>query len=338
MTIKRNLQRPHLSRGSALIAIFWIMGILAMAVFATLAVVKVQSDISTSSSHGHRARALAGKGLALAMHREVDNGDPLLNFKNPEFEEGYQASLEPLAQNFGINGLINEVIEQQTTNNRALSSTLLYQLFTEAWGMDEGEAQTFLHSLVEWVDPNDQVTTLSGWERLNYEREGFEGRPFNRHFKSLDEIPYVHGYEALEAANPDWRSSFNVWTPGAIDVGSASPEIISLASLSTLGRAIDVESAAIMQEQILGSDGIRGTEDDGLDLNLENLLSEASVSDVSQILDRYILEGEAPQYSKITSVGWSGTTKLTINLSLQTLSSRPIVLELHETLENTTYE
>jgi len=219
-----------------------------------------------------------------------------------------------------------------------VSDSLLYQLFTEAWGMDDGDAQILLHCLVEWVDPNDKVTTISGWERLKYEAEGFAGRPFNRFFKTLDEIEYVHGFEALEQAQPNWKSYFNIWTEGQIDVSSATPEIISLASLTGFGREVDESSAIILQERILGEDGILGTEDDMPNPDLTALLTEIGAGDIELLQQRYILEGDNPRYAMLSSKGWSGSVALTINLSLQFQSARPLILERTETLENLSYE
>ena len=308
------------------------MGILSFAVFAAISVVKIQSDISTSESHGRKARALAEKGIALASHSATKNGDPLLNFNDTDYAEGYSAKMTSLSSTFGLNVLISNVETTLTSNTGTLSSTLLYQIFTEAWGMDSGDAQTFIHCLVEWVDPDDRITTISGWERSNYENEGFIGFPYNRSFKSLEEVENVHGYEALAEVKPDWKDFFNIWTDGQIDLTSASPEIISLASITEFGRAIDVTSATQLQEQLIGEDGISGTKDDLPNPNLDQLLDESSNNNTSQIRNRYIIEGQSPAFGTLTSRGWSGSVQITIILSLQTQSNQPLILDRKEIL------
>ncbi len=309
-----------------------------MAVFATLAVVKMQADISTSQSHAHRARLLAEQGVALAVHNNIENGDPLLFFQDPAFAEGYEASRTSLAQSFGINTLAQEVMHQQRSNESTLDDTLFYLLLTEGWGVDPSDAQVFLHCVAEWVDADDQITTLTGWERSNYEREGFPGFPYNRFFKSLEEVTYVHGFDAIEEAQPSWRSFFNIWTTNQVDIASASPEIISLASLTSFGRQIPPDAAAVMQADLLGPDGIQGTEDDLDQPNLETLLSQAASGDISTLINRYTIDSDMPQYSLITSKGWSGSISATVKLALQTQSDRPLILERTESIDHNTHE
>jgi len=108
--------------------------------------------------------------------------------------------------------------------------------------------------------------------------------------------------------------------------------------MTSFGKSIDEESARILQERLLGDDGIIGTEDDMPSPDINALLAEASGGDGSELQGRYTIEGEAPRYAMISSKGWSGSTALTINLSLQFQSTRPLILERIETLENLTYE
>jgi len=314
------------------------MGILSLAVITSIAVVQRHASVATIESHGRKAHALAERGIALASHSNTNNADPLLSYRHEEFNEGYRAENTSLSKTFGINVLAEEVRSLLESNEAPLSSHFLYQLLTSEWGMDRGDAQTFLHSMAEWIDPNDQITTLSGWESPNYERAGFTGRPFNRFFKSLNEIELIHGYEALEQANPNWKEYFNIWTQGQIDLASASPEVISLASITDFGRAIDVIGAQSIQAQITGEDGIIGTDDDLPNPNIAQLLDENSNSNTNEILDRYLIESGSPAFSQITSTGWSGSVQITIILSLQSQSNRPTILERTEKLEQITHE
>ena len=329
---------PHLSRGSAIIAIFWIIAVLGMAVFASLSVVKIQSDLASSESHTQRARALAERGIALATHPNIANDDPLLSFTHEDGFEGFQARSSSLSQTFGFNALVNEAKQLELSGEGPVSESFLYILFNEGWGLDESDAQTLVHCLIEWSDTDDQVTTLTGWERPQYESEGFFGRPYNRFFKSLDEVKLVHGYSALEEARPDWANFFNVWTNGKIDLSSAEPEIIALASLTPTGQLIDLSSATLLVERLRGEDGIPNTKDDNQNSDLLSLLSEYSSGDPTPLSQRYSLEGNAPIYQTIESLGWSGTHLLEVKLSLHITGSRPLLLNRVEKLGTKTYE
>lgn len=319
-------------KGSALIAIFWLMSILAMAVFASIAIVKVQADVVTAESHGKRARELAEKGVALAAHPLIKRSDPLLQYE--DVSEGYSATFEPMATTFGINALVNQmIVEMQQPDIVSITDTFLGLLLTREWGMDESEADLFLSCLAEWVDPDDQVSTANGWEDRNYELDGFTGRPFNRFFKSLDEVQLVHGYAYLDAIKPDWRDYFNIWTADRIDLSSADPDIISLASLSINGRLISIEEAQMIYDQVIGEDGIRDTEDDLINGNIQQLLTTNTLNDPSQLFNRYTFEGNQPQFFTIESSGWSGKVYLTIKMSLQGRGNSPQLLEREEIIE-----
>ncbi len=319
--------------GSALVAVFWIMSILAMAVFASLSVVKIQADVATSESHGRLARELAEKGIAIAVHGSIKRSDPLLTYQDEYGSSGYESTFTSLATTFGLNALINKALQEYRQDGESLGNTLLYQIITEEWEMDPSDAQLFLHCLFEWVDADDQVTTTTGWEEINYESEGFTGRPYNRYFSSLDEVRLVHGYDALEAAKPDWSNYFNIWTTHQIDLASADPEIISLNSLSPIGRIIDIESASLLHQRIIGEDGIKDTEDDLQQANVEQLLTEFGSGDISLIADRYIFEGLRPKYSLVESKGYSGNISLTIKLALLGRGNTPQILHRKETLD-----
>lgn len=330
----KNTPLPTLKRGSVLVAIFWIMSILAFAVVASVSVVQMQSDTVTANTHGKHARALAEKGIAIAIHTNIKRSDPLLNYESESSNEGYSSTFESMSTTFGFNSLVNELTQNQDENDafNSVSTSLLGLIFIQEWGMDAGDATILLNSLSEWVDENDEVNTLEGWERFNYENAGITGRPYNRYFKSLNEVELVHGYEHLENVKPDWKSYFNIWTTSQIDLSSASPEIISLASITEAGKVIDIDGAQLIYERVIGDDGIRDTEDDLENGEPAQLLSEYSVGDTSGISSRYKFEGANQEFSLIKSRGWSGQVSLTVEMALQGRASSPLILERVETL------
>ncbi len=332
-------KKSSLQKGSTLIAIFWIMSILGLAVFTSIAVVKMQANVATAESHGRRAKELAEKGVALSVHQSIKRSDPLLSYDGSN--EGYQATYESIATTFGINALVAELIESRTSgavSNSSLLNSFLGLLLTDEWGMEDGDAELFISSLMEWVDEDGQVNTANGWEEQNYAQEGLQGRPFNRYFKSLEEVELVHGYTYLEAVKPDWKDFFNIWTGTQIDLSTAEPEIISLASLSETGRTITLDEAQLIYESIIGEDGIRDSEDDLLNGTPQQLFNLNVASDTSSIIDRYVFEGQQPTFAKVISKGWSGNVSLTIMISLQGRGNSPQLLAREEIIEYSEYE
>lgn len=315
-----------------MIAIFWLMAILTLAVFASMAVVRIQANVVTAESHSKRARELAEKGVALAVHPGLRRSDPLLVSEGDS--EGYRATYQSMATNFGLNALIAEMIQETNGDESVLlTNTFLGNLFTIEWGMDESDADFFLSNIIEWVDGDDVVNTLNGWESQNYEQEGITGRPFNRYFKTLEELSLVQGYAFLEAVRPDWRDFFNVWTRSTVDLSSAQPEIISLASVTQTGRLISLEEAELIYDQVIGQDGLRDTEDDLMNGNVQQILSENSVGDPSAILSRFTYEGETPEFFQVVSEGWSGDVRITVTIALQGRGNSPQLLERKEVID-----
>ncbi len=72
---------PSHQRGSALVAVIWLIAILAMATVAALRVVSFDVDISTAQIHGFRARQLAEMGIALKDGKDPETGEPVTTWE-----------------------------------------------------------------------------------------------------------------------------------------------------------------------------------------------------------------------------------------------------------------
>ena len=66
-------------RGAALMAVLWLIAILAIASITALRVIAFDMDIAASAIFGGRARNLAEMGIAVASHPKVKRSDPLLS-------------------------------------------------------------------------------------------------------------------------------------------------------------------------------------------------------------------------------------------------------------------
>ena len=59
---RSNIQK---SRGAALMAVLWLIAILAMACMATLRVISFDMELASAKVHGSRARQVAEMGIAV---------------------------------------------------------------------------------------------------------------------------------------------------------------------------------------------------------------------------------------------------------------------------------
>lgn len=297
-------------KGSALVAVFWIMAVLALAVFAAVRVVYYDADVAASQINGFEALQVAERGIAVAVNPAVDKMDPLLDWYDEERDISYKVRIQSEAARFNINVILMRK-----------DKTLLTDIFTD-WGMELLAAQTLVDNLTDWVDAGD-LAELNGAEIDWYEDQGRPNHPFNRPFYNLDEMRLVKDMELLEQVNPHWKNWFTVWSNGKLDVNEARAELIAAAA------EVSIDDAQDLVEHVLGPDLERDTEDDQRFQNLTEALSLLGVSEFQQ-------QTVAPRLTtsdtttRIVSDGRAGTVKRRITLILRSRTGQPAILERKE--------
>lgn len=299
-------RRQH-PRGAALLAVILLIAVLAMATMATLRVVSFDMEIATSKVHGSRAKQVAEMGIAVGCNPVVKRTDPLLHFYNEETEERYDVRIISEGGRFNINSIILRD-----------DKPLLRSIFID-WGLDLDSAQAVADALGDWVDA-DEESALNGAEKEWYEKQGRINQPFNRPFYSMDEVRLVRGMDVVEAAKPDWRDWFTVWSSGGLDVNEAPAELIAAAA------EVPVEIADIIPETVRGGDGIRDTEDDKpfQDISEAFQLLGVTAEGRPDIAARFTA-GETTQ--RIESIGSANGAKRRVTVILRNRSGRPALLD-----------
>ncbi|MEY3895054.1 MAG: hypothetical protein RLZZ214_573 [Verrucomicrobiota bacterium] len=231
------------SRGAALMAVLWLIAILAMACMATLRVISFDMEIASAKVHGSRARQVAEMGIAIGSNPVVKRSDPILRHMDDALGEGYEVKVISEGGRFNINSVILQDDKE-----------LLKSMFVD-WGLELADAQEIADALADWVDADDDEQ-LNGAEKKYYEQEGRINQPFNRPFYDLSEVSLVRGMDLVEAVRPDWRDWFTIWSSGALDLNEAPAELIAAAA------EISIEEADIVPETVRGIDGLRDTIDD----------------------------------------------------------------------------
>lgn len=202
-----------LKQGSALIAVFWMIAVLGMVIFASTKMLAADTKSARIMRDRMFAKRYAEMGLEVGRHPQIELYDPLLNYGDDA--GSYTVRLTTEEARFNINTLLLKS-----------DGGILRRIFI-SWGMKPDETSRIVDALKDWVDADDNVS-LNGAEKREYEKMGFKGLPYNRPFKDLDEVLLVRGMEALNMVRPDWRDWFTVYGDGRIDINEARPEFISV--------------------------------------------------------------------------------------------------------------
>lgn len=298
------------ARGSALVAVLWLIAILALASIAAIRVVSFDVDLATAQVHGFRARQLAEMGIAVASNPAVRRTDPLLTYASGEEGEGYQARIISEGEKFNINAIVLRQDED-----------LLKSMFID-WGLELDEAQAVVDALVDWVDANDEVG-LNGAEVEWYAEQGRLNQPFNRPFYHLDEVRLVRGMDYVEALKPDWRNWFTIWSGGALDLNEAPAELIAVAA------GITPEEAAVIPETVRGPDGLRDTADDAPFQSAAEALALLGVDGTlrPELSARMTVNDTT---TRLESIGSVAGARRKITVIVRNRTGRPAVLERTE--------
>lgn len=226
-------------RGAALLAVLWVIALLIGLVTATSLLLMQDIEMAAVKRQVFRARMLSEAALAIAMNPDIKPDDPLLRRQVAE-DEAF------IVEMTGEDGLLNPNVLLMREDKDTLRRVFMY------WGMNVQQANTLIDRLLDWVDA-DSFSRVQGGEEKLY---NIAGMPFNRPFRSLEEMALVSGMEMVEEAYPDWRSWFSIYASGVLDVNEAQPEVIAAVT------GTDIRYAQTLRAQRLGRDGIINTLDD----------------------------------------------------------------------------
>ncbi len=304
---RSNIQK---CRGAALMAVLWLIAILAMACMATLRVISFDMELASAKVHGSRARQVAEMGIAVGSNPVVKRSDPILHYEDGGAGEGYDAKVISEGGRFNINAIILQ-------DDKAL----LKSMFMD-WGLELEAAQEVADALTDWIDSDDDEQ-LNGAEKTYYEGEGRINQPFNRPFYDVNEVALVRGMDLVEAVRPDWREWFTIWSGGGLDLNEAPAELIAAAA------EIPVEQAIIIPETVRGTDGERDTLDDVPFENAADALDLLGIDAESRpdIAKRFTLNDAT---TRVESTGFAEGAKRKITVILRNRAGKPALLERTE--------
>lgn len=271
--------QPHRDSGAALLAVLWVIALLIGLVAASSLLLTQDLDAAAARRQVFRARMLAEGALAIAMTPDLKPDDPLLRRRISD-EEEY------IVQMTGEDGLINPNALLQREDRES------FRRIFRSWGLSLQQSDVVIDCLLDWVD-QDPFKRITGAESKEYGRNDM---PFNRPFRSIEEMSLVRGMELVEQANPEWRSWFSVYATGILDVTEARPEIVSAVT------GADIRNAQRLRMERLGRDGLLNTDDDNTQIDLQSAMVILGIP-----------ASLAPAYSSILGVN-SATKRLLVRV------------------------
>jgi len=298
------------TQGFALVAVLWLIAVLGMATMVALRVVSFDMELTTAKVYGSRARNIAEMGIAVGCNPVVKRSDPILHHVDEAAGGGFDVRIISEGGRFNINTIL---LRNDTP--------LLRDLFI-SWGLDLDSAQAVTAALADWIDADDDVS-LNGAEKDWYLSQGRINQPFNRPFYNIDEMRLVRGMDLVEAARPDWRNWFTIWSSGGLDLNEAPAELIAAAA------DVSVELAAIIPQTVCGSDGIRDTDDDVpfKDVNSALDLLGLDVNSRPDLAQRFTVNDTT---TRIESTGTAGAAKRRISVIVRNRTGQPALLDRFE--------
>lgn len=229
-------------RGSALVAVFWMIAVMGMVLFASTKLLRSDTQAARVMRDRMFAKRNAEMGIEIGRHPAMELYDPLLNYSGDA--GGYQVQVTTEEARFNINVLL-------LNSDREI----LKRVFA-SWNLKPEFVSALVDALKDWVDADDLVS-LNGAEKREYEKAGLDELPFNKPFKNLDDMLLVRGMETVNALQPGWRDWFTVFGDGRIDVNEARADFISVLANVPMER---LQPLITLRN---GRDGVHRSIDDG---------------------------------------------------------------------------
>ncbi|MEQ1748165.1 MAG: hypothetical protein ABL974_02000 [Prosthecobacter sp.] len=242
--------------GAALLAVLWVIALLIGLVAGASLLLTQDLDSAAAKRQIFRARMVAEGALNIALNPQVNLGDPLLKRVLSE-DEAYEVQIIGEGGRLDPNKLLGVSPPSPVPGAPPLpppgtnGEDVLVRVFMQ-WGMKLDQAKKLIAAMKDWVD-DGPGTNPNGAESKEY---GNNGMPFDRPFRSLEEMALVRGMQEVEMAYPEWRTWFSIYAGATFDLKAAKPEVVVAVT------GCQMRQAQALHARFLGRDGVLGTEDD----------------------------------------------------------------------------
>lgn len=225
--------------GSALLAVFWSVIVLTMAVSGWFFWLQQRVLQHGEDTRAAEALAMAHSGIALAMNPKVDRYSSLLEAEVGA-GMGYRVTIESEGGRLNLAWIF-------TGNDRSRIG-LFKQWLEFVIGVDPLDRDHLLDCFGDYIDADNIA-------RPNGQEDSKDYHPANRMIQSLDELRRIPGMETL-LSYPGWQDLLTLETSGPLDLMEVPEELLRL--LPGLGEAQVQRWVQIRS----GPDQLLHTEDD----------------------------------------------------------------------------
>jgi len=199
------------TEGSALLAVFWAVMVLTMAVSGWFFWLQQRVQQHGDDTRSVEALALAHSGIALALNPKVDRYSSLLEAEVAP-GMGYRVSIE------SEGGRLN--LAWMLSGNDHARLGILKQWLELVIGVELMDRQRLMDCLLDYVDA-DNVARLHGQE------DSKDYHPANRMIQSLDELRRIPGMEPLLSYS-GWEELLTLESSGPLDLMEVPEEVMRL--------------------------------------------------------------------------------------------------------------
>jgi general secretion pathway protein K len=228
-------------RGAALVLVLLILTILVVVVLESMRLAQVDYGSTAVMETGLRAKYKGLSGLNMAKLLLIRDGDNAADSDHlgeswasmleqreidlPEMKEMLSGGIVDEQSKFPINFLLDA-----KGNLNPITSAVLTNLLTgPAFELDREAAEEIVLALKDWLDPDDEVSGLSGAEEDYYAAAGYA--PRNGPVRFLGELPLVRGITreifAGSAGRPGLKDLVTVHGDGKINLNTAPVELVA---------------------------------------------------------------------------------------------------------------
>lgn len=211
MQLTRGVRWQNGRQGSALLAVFWAVIVLTMAVSGWFFWLQQRVQQHGEDTRAVEALAMAHSGIALALNPKVDRYSSLLEAEVAP-AMGYRVTIE------SEGGRIN--LAWMLSGNDHSRIGLLKQWLDLVIGVELMDGQRLLDCLRDYVDA-DNIARLHGQE------DSKDYHPANRMLQSLEELKRIPGMEPL-LTYPGWQDLLTLESTGPLDLMEVPEEVLRL--------------------------------------------------------------------------------------------------------------
>jgi len=285
------MKRPKLQRavgvrrfseeGSALLAVFWGVIVLTMAVAGWFFWLQQRVQEHGQDSRSLEALAMAHSGIAVALNPKVDRYSSLLEAEIAP-GMGYRVTVESEGARLNLALLLNDHAGQ----------AIFKQWLEFVIGVEQIDRERLVDCLMDYIDP-DNIPRPNGQE------DSRDYHPANRMIQSLDELKGIPGMGPL-LAYPGWQDMLTLDSTKVFDLMEAPEEL-----LRVLPGLNEAQIQRLIQVRA-GPDGIWHTEDDPKFQGTDRLLKQLGITNEKRRAALEALVGVNEPTLRIRAEGYSG--------------------------------